>query len=214
MGVRERYDRSSLFYNLLTFGEDLRQRDDKRQLYRHAQGRTLFVAVGTGNDIAYLPPDLDVVGLDISPRMLERARPHAERYQGRFDLRLMDVQELDYADDSFDTVVTACTFCSVPDPVRGLRQLRRVLKPGGRLLMFEHVRSEVPMVGLMLDAMTYVSRLLGPDLNRDTSRNVRRAGFRILRERNVYFDIVRTIEATKPTAPGLEEGAITSGEAL
>lgn len=203
MDVRERYDRTSWTYNLITFGEDLRQADGKRQLYGHARGRTIFVAVGTGSDVRYLPPDLDVVGLDISPRMLERARPRAERYQGRIELRLMDVQQLEYPDDTFDTAVTACTFCSVPDPVRGLRELYRVLKPGGQLLMFEHVRSNVPMVGLMLDALTYVSRLLGPDLNRDTAANVRRAGFQILREQNVYFDIVRTIEAVKPQPAGV-----------
>lgn len=203
MGVRERYDRASRTYNLITFGEDLRQGDDKRRLFSRARGRTIFVAVGTGNDIKYLPPDLDIVGLDISPRMLERARPRVAQYQGRIELRLVDVQQLDYADDTFDTAVTACTFCSVPDPVRGLRELYRVLKPGGHLLMFEHVRSNVPMMGLMLDALTYVSRLLGPDLNRDTTINVRRAGFQILQEQNVYFDIVRAIDACKPESAGV-----------
>ena len=198
MDVRGRYDRASRTYDLLTFGEDLREGDDKRRLYSRARGRTILVAVGTGNDIKYLPPGLDVVGLDISPGMLERARPRVGPYQGRIELRVMDVQQLEYGDNSFDTAVTACTFCSVPDPVRGLRELYRVLKPGGQLLMFEHVRSNVPMVALMLDALTYISRLLGPDLNRDTAANVRRAGFQIVREQNVYFDIVRAIEAQKP----------------
>jgi ubiquinone/menaquinone biosynthesis C-methylase UbiE len=207
MDVRERYDRASRTYNLITFGEDLRQGDDKRRLFSRAHGRTIFVAVGTGNDFKYLPSGLDIVGLDISARMIERARPRAEQYEGCIELRLMDVQRLAYADNSFDTAVTACTFCSVPDPIRGLRELHRVLKPGGQLLMFEHVRSNVPMVGLLLDALTYVSRLLGPDLNRDTTANVRRAGFQILREQNVYFDIVRTIEALKVEPPGVARAA-------
>ena len=207
MGVSEKYDRASRTYDLISFGEDLRQGDDKRRLFSRASGRTIFVAVGTGNDIKYLPPGLDVVGLDISARMIERARPRAEQYQGCIELRVMDVQQLEYADNSFDTAVTACTFCSVPDPIRGLRELRRVLKPGGQLLMFEHVRSNVPMVGLMLDALTYVSRLLGPDLNRDTTANVRRAGFQILRGRNVYFDIVRTIEARKVESSNVPQAA-------
>ena len=206
MDVGHKYDRASRTYNLLTFGEDLRQGDDKRRLYSRARGRTIFVAVGTGNDIKYLPPGLDIVGLDISQRMLDRARAQVGQYQGRMELRVMDVQQLEYGDSSFDTAVTACTFCSVPDPVRGLRELYRVLKPGGQLLMFEHVRSTVPMVGLLLDALTYVSRLLGPDLNRDTTANVWRAGFQILREENVYFDIVRAIVALKPQPPSVAGG--------
>lgn len=72
-----------------------------------------------------------------------------------------------------------------------------MLKPGGRLLMFEHVRSEVPVVGLFLDALTYLGRLIGPELNRETVESVRRAGFRIVREENVYFDIVKAIEARR-----------------
>src|SRR3989304_5778727 len=117
MNLREKWDRASRTYNLVTFGEDLRQGDDKRSLFSRARGRTMFVAVGTGNDIKFLPPGLDIVALDISPRMIERARPRAARYAGRLELRVMDVQQLDYADATFDTAVTACTFCSVPDPV-------------------------------------------------------------------------------------------------
>jgi len=159
------------------------------------QNALFFAAVGTGNDFKFLPPGLDIVGLDISPQMLERARPLAAEYQGQVELEVMDVQDLDYPDASFDTVVTACTFCSVPDPVRGLRELHRVLKPEGRLLMFEHVRSDIAIFGLALDAMTCLTRWIGPDMNRNTTENVRRAGFEVMREENVYFDIVRAIEA-------------------
>jgi ubiquinone/menaquinone biosynthesis C-methylase UbiE len=182
----------------MTFGEDVRQGDDKRRLFARARGRTILVAVGTGADIKFLPPGLDIVAIDISPGMVEKARTRAAGYEGAIELRVMDAHRLEYADESFDTAITACTFCSVPEPVRGLRELHRVLKPEGRLLMYEHVRSNVPAVGLFLDFMTYFTRfLLGPDLNRDTVGNARRAGFRILSERNVYFDIVKAVEASK-----------------
>jgi ubiquinone/menaquinone biosynthesis C-methylase UbiE len=198
MNAKERWNRTSRTYDWLTFGEDLRQGADKRRLFAKARGRTILIAVGTGADIKFLPPGLDIVGIDISPAMVEKARPHAETYEGKMELRVMDAHRLEYPDESFDTAITACTFCSVPDPVRGLRELHRVLKPEGRLLMYEHVRSNVPAVGLFLDFMTYITRfLLGPDLNRDTLANARRAGFHILSERNVYFDIVKAVEASR-----------------
>ena len=127
MNLREKWDRASRTYDWVTFGEDVRQGEDKRRLYARARGRTMLVAVGTGNDFKFLPPGLDVVGLDVSPHMIEKARPRAERYEGDVELRVADVQCLDYPTSSFDTVITACTFCSVPDPVRGLRELFRIL---------------------------------------------------------------------------------------
>ena len=110
----------------------------------------------------------------------------------------MDVQTLEFPDATFDTVVTAGTFCSVPDPVRGLRELRRCLKPGGQLLMFEHVRSRFGPVAILQDLMTPISRRFGPDMNRDTVGNVLRAGFALEYEGNVYFDVVKSIEARRP----------------
>ncbi len=198
MGLQEKWDRASRTYDWFTFGDNLRHGEEKRRLFAKAKGRTLFVAVGTGNDISFFPPGLEIVALDVSPAMIEKARERAARYPGNLQLRVADVQELADPDESFDTAMTACTFCSVPDPIRGLREVYRVLKPGGQLLMFEHVRSEVPLVGLFLDALTYLTRRVGPELNRDTVGNVRRAGFEIIEVCNVYFDIVKAIEARKP----------------
>jgi ubiquinone/menaquinone biosynthesis C-methylase UbiE len=109
----------------------------------------------------------------------------------------MDVRALAYDDATFDTVVTSCVFCSVPDPVTGLRELHRCLKPGGRLLMFEHVRSRLGVVALMQHLLTPFTSRYGPDLNRDTTANALRAGFVIAREDNVYLDVVRAVEAAK-----------------
>jgi ubiquinone/menaquinone biosynthesis C-methylase UbiE len=137
------------------------------------------------------------VAIDISQKMLERAAKKAAAYPGNIELREMDVCELPFADDSFDTVATVCTFCSVPRPVLGLRELHRVLKPGGQILMFEHVRSKIGPFGIFLDLMTPLTRRFGPDMNRDTVGNVQKAGFRLRREENVYLDIVKIIEALK-----------------
>ena len=159
-----------------------------------------MLAAGTGNDFRFFPPGRSIVAIDISAKMLERAAKKAAAYEGTIELRQMDACQLEFADNTFDTVVTVCTFCSVPKPVVGLRELYRVLKPGGQILMFEHVRSRIGPLGVFLDLMTPLSRRLGPDLNRDTVGNVQKAGFRIRREENVYLDILKAIEGVKDPA--------------
>ena len=198
LSCRAKWDRMSRTYDWSTWGDERRFAPAKRRLFRAMSGRCLFVGVGTGNDFRHFPQELDVVAIDISPRMIERARRGAVAYRGTLELRLMDVQDLEFAGEAFDTAVTASTFCSVPDPVVGLSEIRRCLKPGGKLLMFEHVRSRIGPVGVLQDLMTPVTRWLGPDMNRDTVGNVLRAGFELVRDDNVYLDVVKAIEARRP----------------
>lgn len=193
--VRSRWDRASRFYDHFVGVDELRFGAAKQRLFARLTGRCLMVAVGTGQDLQHLPAGLELVAIDISSGMLARAREPASTYRGGLHLLQTDVERLPFDDRTFDTAVTICTFCSVADPVRGLCEIRRVLRPEGRLLLFEHVRSHVPPIGLMQDLMTPFSRRFGPDMNRDTLRNVQRAGFRVVRERNVYLDIVKAAEA-------------------
>jgi ubiquinone/menaquinone biosynthesis C-methylase UbiE len=195
--ARRKWDGAANSFDFLSFGDDRRFAGYKRRLFAKMYGKSLMVATGTGNDFKYFPPGQDIVALDISPKMLEKAAPRAVGYPGTLTLREMDVCNLDYPDDTFDTVVTVCTFCSVPKPIVGLTELRRVLKPGGQILMFEHMRSAIAQFGVLLDMMTPLTHRLGPDLNRDTVGNVLKAGFRLRRVENVYLDIVRIIEAVK-----------------
>jgi len=195
--TQRKWDAASRSFDFITFGDDHRLGPHKRRLFAKMHGAILMVAAGTGNDFRFFPTGQSILAIDISPKMLERAEKKAAQYQGKIELRQMDVCQLPLPDSSFDSVVTVCTFCSVPEPVIGLRELYRVLKPGGQILMFEHVRSRIGPLGIFLDLMTPLSRRVGPDLNRDTVGNVQKAGFRIRREENVYLDIVKSIEGVK-----------------
>ena len=197
--TKKKWDKAAKTFDLMGgFGPEKRWEPDKRKLFSNMKGRVLFVAIGTGLDIPFFPPGQDIVGLDISDKMLEKAQPRADAYDGTIELRVMDVHDLDYADDSFDQVFTSCTFCSVPEPVRGLASLRRVLKPGGSIRMFEHTGSRYFPFNVMLHTMTALTRHLGPEMNRKTVRNVESAGFKLLEVDNIFLDIVKAITAEKP----------------
>ncbi len=196
---QEKWDSAAGLYDLTGgFGPERRWKGHKQRLFSTMHGNILFLAVGTGLDIASFPPGQQIVGIDISPKMLEKAKPRVEAYAGQMTLRQMDVHEMDFADASFDQIYTSCTFCSVPDPVKGLTALRRVLKPGGTLHMFEHTGSKYFPFNVMLNFMNPVFRNLGPEINRDTVANVREAGFEISKVTNIFLDVVKTIEATAP----------------
>ena len=108
----------------------------------------------------------------------------------------MDVQHLDFADHSFDTVFATFVFCSVPDPVMGLRELRRVCKPEGSLLLLEHMRPRHPVRGFLFDLLNpMVVRMMGANINRNTIDNIRQAGWQIKVEESLSSDIVKWIEA-------------------
>lgn len=191
------WDDASRTFDIVSFADDRRLGPAKRSLFEKTRGRTLLVAAGTGNDFKFFPPGLQMTAIDISAKMLARAATKTAAYKGSIELQQMDVCELAFPADSFDTVATVCTFCSVPRPIAGLRELHRVLKPGGLILMFEHVRSGIGPLGVLMDLMTPIVSRFGPALNRDTVGNVQKAGFRLRRVENVYLDIVKAIEAVK-----------------
>ena len=129
--------------------------------------------------------------------MLAIAEKRVENYEGNMEIDVMDVHDLAIDDNFFDQVYTSCTFCSVPNPIDGLKSLRRVLKPGGEIFMFEHTGSHYFPFNLMMNIMTPLSRQVGPDMNRKTVDNVKKAGFKDIKVNNIYLDVVKTIQARK-----------------
>ena len=196
--TRRKWDRAAANFDLMASrGPEKRWAPFKREFFsRMGEGRILFLAVGTGLDFPFFPAGREIVGIDISQKMLDQARPRVDAYPGRVELHQLDVHEMPFEDASFDQIFTSCTFCSVPRPVAGLEALRRVLRPGGELHMFEHTGSRWFPFSLMMNLMTPLSRRLGPEMNRDTVDNVQRAGFRLTGVHHLFLDVVKTIHAT------------------
>jgi len=131
--VRRRYDRAAGLYDLLESPMELLlfSRWRKRLLGALEPGLVLEVGAGTAKNAPYYPPGLQVKAVDLSPGMLAKARQRVQKLDLDLELREMDVADLDFPDRTFDTVLATFVFCSVPDPVLGLKEMRRVCKPGG-----------------------------------------------------------------------------------
>ena len=198
--TQSKWDKAAPNFDFMAgLGAEKRWASRKRDLFSEMDGSILFLALGTGLDIEQFPPGKVIETIDISPKMLEVAEPRIQSYDGQINAQVMDVHNMDYADEQFDQIYTSCTFCSVPNPVEGLKSLLRVLKPGGALRMFEHTGSHYFPVNLMMHFMTQITRHIGPDMNRTTVANVESAGFEVVEVESVYLDVVKTIKARKPT---------------
>ncbi|WP_366923962.1 class I SAM-dependent methyltransferase [Metallumcola ferriviriculae] len=195
--VRRKYNRVALIYDLMESPMEMHKFDKhRRMVWSHARGKTLEVGVGTGKNIPYYPDNTSVTGIDFSERMLAKAVKRKEKLHHPVELRLMDAQRMDFPDNSFDTVVSTCVFCTVPDPILGLREIKRVCKPAGQVLMLEHVRSCRPLLGPLMDIINPVVRsLIGTNINRDTQNNIRQAGLQIKSVTPLWSDILFLIEA-------------------
>lgn len=185
----ERYDRAEKWERRL-FGADA------RSLVSEARGDVLELAVGTGRNLALYGPDVRLTGVELSEVMLERARRRARDLGRDVDLRRGDVQSLPFADASFDTVVCTFSLCTIPDERRALDEARRVLRPGGSLLLVEHVRSPVRLVRLLQRvAEPVLLRIAGDHLLRDPVDHLAAAGFAIDRVERSRLGVLERVRA-------------------
>ncbi|HJX12447.1 MAG TPA: methyltransferase domain-containing protein [Dehalococcoidales bacterium] len=198
--ARRRYDRNAALYDLMEGVVEMTRYSRWRQmLWSKVEGQeVLEVGVGTGKNFPYYPENASVTAVDFSEGMLRRARDKAARLGVRVRLLTMDVQDLRFEDASFDTVVGSFVFCSVPDPVRGLTEVARVCRPGGKVLLLEHVLSANRVLARLMDTVNpLVVRLMGANINRKTVDNVVRSGLVVVRVTDLAAGIFKLIEARK-----------------
>jgi ubiquinone/menaquinone biosynthesis C-methylase UbiE len=199
--IRAVYDRRARTYDrTVGCGERVLLGGLRRAFGAELRGATLEVAVGSGLNLPHYGPDVDrAVGVDLSRGMLWEARQRVATLARPVALVLMDAQRLAFPAASFDTVAISLALCTVPDPAAALRELARVCKPGGRVVLLEHVRSPYWPVALFQHAVSPLQeRFIGCHLTRETEKNLRHLGFTIISEHTRLFGIFRLLVATPP----------------
>ena len=152
----------------------------RRKVGEMVRGRLLDVGFGTGLSLPNYSSDIEVVGVDASPRMLQFARHEVAKHEGRVDLVVMDAEHLAFRDHCFDSVAFNLCLCTTPDPEQAVREAIRVARPGAPMVFLEHVRSHLLPVALFQEALNPLLVALQEDhWNRRTAQIARRAGVEI-----------------------------------
>ncbi|GER71887.1 SAM-dependent methyltransferase [Weizmannia acidilactici] len=190
--IKKKYNRISKIYDVM---DRMIKEEWREDLLESVHGTVLEVGVGTGANLEYYPNNVDLIGIDFSPGMLKYAEKKAADHSFRsVRLKEMDVQQLAFPDNTFDYIVSTCVFCSVYDPVRGMKEMRRVCKPNGKILFLEHMRSENPVVGKIMDVINPLTvSLWGANINRRTVENILKAGLKIDEQKYLAGTIVRLL---------------------
>ena len=188
-----KYDRSMAFWDKIAFG------DGRRWVCSRARGEVLEVAIGTGRNLPFYPEGVRLTGIDFSPTMVELARERARELGMEVDLREGDAQDLPFPDESFDTVVCTLSLCNIPDDRKAVAEMKRVLRPGGRLLLLDHVRAASGLGRAIQKALEVVTvPLEGEHLLRRPLEHVQAEGFRIEEQERYKLDIVERLSARRP----------------
>src|SRR6266496_3538562 len=191
-----KYDREMNFFDRLLFG------GAREWVCAQASGEVLEIGIGTGRNLPHYRDDVRLTGVELSPAMLEIARARAGELGREVDLRLGDAQALEFPDESFDTVVCTLALCTIPDARGAVAEARRVLRPGGHILLLEHVRSPLLPVRLIERLLEPLAvRFAADHLTREPLDYLAAEGFQIEQLERSKLGIVERVRARKSPLP-------------
>lgn len=199
--VRRHYDRNAAGYDqLIDPFERVLFGGGREWVCSRAQGEVLEIAAGTGRNLPFYPEGVRLVGVELSPGMLEIARRRAQELGVQAELRVGDAHDLPFPDASFDTVVATLALCTIPDDRRAVAEAARVLRPGGLLLLLEHVRSPILPVRILQRAFNPLTVLIESDhLLREPLRHIQDAGLVVEHLERSKWGVVERLAARKPS---------------
>lgn len=189
MSIVSKYNRIAPIYELIDLPlELLFSKKWRKDALSNLSGKVLEIGVGTGRNLNFYSSHCSITGIDHSRKMLEVARKKA-RGMKNVTLFLMNAENLGFQANNFDYVVTTFTLCSIPDSLKALKEMRRVLKPSGELIAIEYVHSSSHLIALLEDLMNPVTfSLIGDNMNRKTIDDIKEAGFKVHKVENLVCE--------------------------
>ncbi len=205
-GEQQNRDRWRRYWNKTSASYDKQMRlydrllaDSRPWVCAQATGDTLEVAVGTGLNLPFYPAGVELTGVDFSPAMLGIAQTRARQLGRVVDLREADAQALPFPDASFDTVVCTFSLCAIPDERRAVSEMTRVLRPGGLLLLADHIAGATwPVRALQRMADVGTVPLQGEHYLRRPLHQVQAEGLKVERRERFKLGIIERLAARKP----------------
>jgi ubiquinone/menaquinone biosynthesis C-methylase UbiE len=197
--VSEKYNDFARWYDLVEGIPDLLGvRKLRQRLLPRASGKVLEVAVGTGKNLPYYPLGCQITAADRSGAMLKLAVKRAGKLRVDVSFLLTDAEALPFSDKSFDTVVSSLTTCTFPNPVAALKEMGRVCRTNGRILLLEHGRSNREWLARFQDRHAdQFAKPLGCHWNRESQNLAREAGLKILDAQRSFLGVFHVIEAKR-----------------
>jgi ubiquinone/menaquinone biosynthesis C-methylase UbiE len=188
-----KYDRSMARFERALFA------GTREKVCAQAEGEVLEIAAGTARNLPHYPSDVTITGIELSPEMAALGCRRAAELGRQIDLRVGDAERLDFADESFDTVVCTYGLCTIPDDAAAIREAKRVLRPGGKLLLAEHVRSPNPIVRAIERVVDPIAHRLGGDhMLREPLDHLSAEGFEVDEVERRKAGFVELVAAHKP----------------